>query len=524
MFKILIADDEQLEREALRLIISKSIDCISDIEEAVNGRDALAKVQASRPDIIILDINMPGINGIEAAWKIREKDAEVCIIFLTAFHQFDYAHEAIKIGVEDYIVKPSPEKRIIEVMEKVTAKLNERKKALILKENLEIRLDKATDYLSSEFIYNLATRNMTEERFRNYLTLLDMDFHSGRGLIMKMKYETYPIMINSEYQKDILKKRALRLLKDIVGQQGLRASVNRDLNNIFILISCSENHEIINSDTMMLTLCQKIIDKIQENLTIDVFLGCGSLIENSDQSLLSFTEAKQSDKKNKARLSQDILTESLPLELEMNLEQAVIAADKAKMEELFHQIEQWLQCSSEDFEKKKNEIKDLAAILRHAGSTQFPDGNCSISVEELCEADSIAELEAAFKGFLNELIEKIIYLFSRENTPAIKKACEFIKENYFREISLEDTARFCNLSTFYFSRIFKEHKNQNFINYLTEIRINEAKRLLKEENISMKEISEKIGYHDPNYFTRVFKRVENISPSDFRNNKMLKPQ
>ena len=109
MFKLLIADDEQLEREALRFIISKSIDSIIDIEEAVNGREAIAKVQASHPDIIILDINMPGINGIEAAWKIREKDKSVCIIFLTAFHQFDYAHEAIKVGVEDYIVKPSSE-------------------------------------------------------------------------------------------------------------------------------------------------------------------------------------------------------------------------------------------------------------------------------------------------------------------------------------------------------------------------------------------------------------------------------
>ncbi|MDA3812155.1 MAG: response regulator [Spirochaetaceae bacterium] len=170
MFRLLIADDEQLEREALRFIISKSIDSISDIEEAVNGRDALAKVQASKPDIIILDINMPGINGIEAAWKIREKDQSVCIIFLTAFHQFDYAHEAIKVGVEDYIVKPSSEKRIIEVMEKVTAKLKDKKTDLMKRENLEIRLDKATDYLSSEFIYNLATRNMTEEKFRNYLT------------------------------------------------------------------------------------------------------------------------------------------------------------------------------------------------------------------------------------------------------------------------------------------------------------------------------------------------------------------
>lgn len=524
MFRLLIADDEQLEREALRFIISKSIDSISDIEEAVNGRDALAKVQASKPDIIILDINMPGINGIETAWKIREKDSSVCIIFLTAFHQFDYAHEAIKVGAEDYIVKPSSEKRIIEVMDKVTTKLKEKKAELMKRENLEIRLDKATDYLSSEFIYKLATRNISEEKFRNYLTLLDMEFHCGRGLIMKINYESYPIMINSDYQKEILKKRALRLLTGMIEQQGIDTSFNMDLNNIFILIYSKGENEKIDSDQFILSICQSIIDKIKENLTIDIYLGWGSIIHGSDSAVHSFTEAKQSFNENNKNLKRTISTENLPLELEMNLEQAIIASDKVKMEELFYNVEQWLQLSSIDFEKKKSEIKDLAAILRHAGSTQFPDGNCSVNVAEIAEADSLSELENAFKCFLNELIEKIIFLFSKENIPSIKQACLFIEENYHREISLEDIARFCNLSTFYFSKIFKEHKKQNYINYLTEIRINEAKRLLKEGNLSMKEISERIGYRDPNYFTRVFKRIVHSSPTDYRNNKMLKPQ
>ena len=84
MFKLLIADDEQLERDALKYIISKSIDSIIDIEEAKNGREAISKVLVSKPDIVILDINMPGINGIEAAWKIREKNSDVIIVFLTA--------------------------------------------------------------------------------------------------------------------------------------------------------------------------------------------------------------------------------------------------------------------------------------------------------------------------------------------------------------------------------------------------------------------------------------------------------
>jgi len=517
MFKLLIADDEQLEREALRFIISKSIDSIIDIEEAVNGREAIAKVQASKPDIIILDINMPGINGIEAAWKIREKDENLSIIFLTALHQFDYAHEAIKVGAVDYIVKPSSEKRIIEVMEKVTSKLIEEKTARMERENIELRLDKATDYLSSEFIYNLATRNMKEEKFINYLTLLDLNFHMGRGFIMKLNYETYPILVNSDYQKQILKKRCLRLMTEILKQQNLLCSFNMDLNNIIILVYSSYQSEKLDSNEFIKEINSAISDKIKENLNIDVLLGTGSPFDNAESAVQSFTEAKIFNEIS-------IPSDKLPLELEMSLEQAIIACDKEKTEELYYKIDLWIETSLISFEKKKSCITDLTAILRHAASSQFPHGDYSININDISEADSISELLTAFKVFLNESLEKITYLFEGENIPAIKKACLFLQENYHKEISLEETAQFCNLSTFYFSKIFKEHKKQNFINYLTEIRINEAKRLLKETNLSMREISNDIGYHDPNYFTRVFKRVVNCSPSDYRNKKMLKQQ
>ena len=524
MLKLLIADDEQLEREALRFIISKSIDSISDIEEAVNGREAIVKAQSGNPDIIILDINMPGINGIEAAWKIREKDKSVCIIFLTAFHQFDYAHEAIKLGVEDYIVKPSSEKRIIEVMEKATSALMEKKATKQKRENLELRLDKATDYLSSEFIYNLAIRNMEEDKFRNYLTLLDMDFHKGRGMVMKLNYKSYPILTNSDYQKQILKKRCLRLIVEHLKQYDLYCSSNMDLNNILILIFSDRHNGRIESEEMMLSTIGSLTDIIKESLNIDVILGFGSLFESAADACSSFGEAKNHISKTAGRGALSAPEERLPIELEMDLEQAVLGMDRENLEEQFLKLERWVQSSPESFENKKDRIIDLSVILRHSASMQFPEGDSHINIGDLNDSASQIELLTAFKVLLNSLLEKITMLYARENVPIVKKACEYINQNYHREISLEETAEYCHLSTFYFSKIFKKHKKKNFINYLTEIRIEEAKHLLNETDLTMKEISAKIGYRDPNYFTRVFKRVVDCSPRDFRNKKVLKQQ
>lgn len=524
MFKLLIADDEKLERDSLRFIISKSIDSIGEIEEAVNGREAIMKAGIMNPDIIILDINMPGINGIEAAWKIREEYKSACIIFLTAFHQFDYAHEAIKVGADDYIVKPSSEKRIIEVLERVTSKLIGKQEKNQKQKNMERRLDRVTDYLSSEFIYLLSTRILDEEKFRNYLTLLDLNFHKGRGVVLKLNYDSYPIGTSDEYQKQILKKKSLRRIKAQLNHYDIYCSFNMDLNNTLILIYSDRYNGVLESDESLERAIQSISDNIKEELNIEVFLGFGSLFDSGEKANQSFNEAKKNLSDSMGGTSLSHWGDGFPIGLEMDLEQALLGSDEESLNDHFIKMEKWVLESQRSFEDMKTIVQELTVILRHSVSLKFPEEECRVDTENISQAPEVNELLSAFKEVLKELIDFTAKLYGRENIPVIKKACKYINENYHREISLEDTAEHCNLSTFYFSKIFKEHKKKNFINYLTEIRIEEAKRLLKETPLTMKEISGMVGYRDPNYFTRVFKRVENCSPRFFRNKIMLKQQ
>ena len=111
MYTLLIADDEGLEREALRYIIQRGNERIDRIIEAANGREAVESARSQEPDIAILDIKMPGTNGVEAARKIKEFLPSCRIIFLTAFDTFDYAREALRLGAEDFLVKPVEDDR-----------------------------------------------------------------------------------------------------------------------------------------------------------------------------------------------------------------------------------------------------------------------------------------------------------------------------------------------------------------------------------------------------------------------------
>lgn len=529
MYKILIVDDEELERNALRAIINKGIDSIIEIEEAVNGREAIVKSKSFNPDIIFLDIKMPGINGIEAARIIKETDSTISLIFLTAFNQFDYAQEAIQIGVDDFIIKPSSENRVLEVITKLITKIDNRKSDLDHKENNEIKLSRATGYLENEFIYNLSVRGITEEKFENYLSILDTDFYSARAGIVKLLFDTYPIHVDSGYQKQVLKKRCAFILKSSLKKKGIITFFNIDLSNVYFLLSLNRE-ENNNLETQYIpALISELISEIKKAINIEIIIGIGSSFTDPTKALSSFLTAKN----NLGRLPENeksLLPEQedeidlFPITLEIGMEQAILNGNRNDVMKIFQQINEWFESSILSFEEKKKNLLELVTILKHAAAYQFPNGKCLIDDNEIRESAGAVILLSSINIFLNDLLEQIHKIQEIENNPAIEKACKFIDTNYKNDITLEETASHCSLSSFYFSKLFKKRKKLTFIDYLTNRRIEEADKLLLETNLSIKEISRAVGYNNPNYFTRVFKRVHSSSPSSFRSNKMLRQQ
>jgi two-component system, response regulator YesN len=527
VYKILIVDDEQLERDALRAIINKSVDSIIEIEDAVNGREAVAKARSFNPDMIFLDIKMPGINGIEASRMIRESNPSISIIFLTAFNQFEYAHEAIQIGVDDFIIKPSSEKRVLEVVLKVINKIDSQRTALNLRENSTIRLNRATDYLENEFIYTLSVRGITEEKFNSYLSILDVKFYSARAGIVKLLFETYPLNVESDYQKQVLKKRCMYILKSALAKMDILSFFNTDISNLYFLLS-QENRESNGLKTPYISsLIEDITKEIKKNLNMKVIIGIGSIFSNPQKALSSFLHAKNDlsrlQNKEKSFLSvQENTTVQFPIHLEIGMEQAVLSGKRKEVMEVFQQICEWFEASPLNFEDKKRDLIELITILKHVAGYQLPNGICLLDDSEIRNAAEAISLLTSFNILLNDLLEQINRSHEVDNSPAIEKVCKFIDNNFNTDITLEEAASQCSLSSFYFSKLFKKSKKVTFIDYLTNCRIEEAKKLLSDTNFSIKEISQHVGYNDPNYFTRVFKRVVSNSPTIYRNNKMLK--
>ncbi len=527
MYKLLIADDEQIERDALKAILNKSIDSILDIQEAANGREAIVKSQTYLPDIVFLDIKMPGIDGIEAARAIREKSPSVSIVFLTAFNQFEYAQEAIHIGVDDFIIKPSSETRVLEVINKILTKIKNQRTEENKKRDNELKLSRVTGYMENEFVYNLAVTGITEEKFTNYLDILDMDFFSGKAGIVKILYETYPIHVDSINQKKVLMKRSAFIIKSKLEEYGFVTLFNKELSNLYFFPLIEKQSKMDPDKSNAIDLPKSLAIEIEKKLNLKVIIGIGLSFNNPVKSLKSFAQAKAMlgniTNKN-LNLDKNSSEGIFPLNLEIDMEQAILNGNTENTTNTLQEIREWFENSDLEFETKKRSILELVTVLKHAAAYQLPNGKCIVDENDMKDAPGSIALLSGLNIFLNELLEQIASAKEIENSPAIEAACLYIDTNYLKDITLEETASHCRLSSFYFSKLFKKEKGITFIDYLTGKRISRAKKLLETSNLSIKEISACTGYSDPNYFTKVFKKVESVSPSTYRNNKVLKQQ
>jgi len=527
MYKLLIADDEQIEIDALKAIVNKGIDSILDIQEAVNGREAIVKSQTYQPDIVFLDIKMPGINGIEAARSIRENSPSVSIVFLTAFNQFEYAQEAIQIGVDDFIIKPSSETRVLEVINKILTKIKNQRNEENKKRDNELKLSRVTDYMENELIYNLAVTGITEEKFTNYLAILDMRFSSGRAGIVKILYETYPIHVDSINQKKVLMKRSAFIIKSKLEEYGFVTLFNKELSNLYFFPIMEKQSNLGSEKKDSAELSQLLALEIEKTLNLKVIIGIGSSFNDPVKSLKSFAQAKailgNITNKN-INLNNNSSEGVFPLNLEIDMEQAILNGNRENTINTLQKIREWFDNTNSEFEIKKKAVLELVTVLKHAAAYQLPNGKCIVDEIDMKDSLNSITLLSGLNIFLNELLEQIDSAKKIENSPAIEAACLYIDTNYLKDITLEETASHCRLSSFYFSKLFKKEKGITFIDYLTGKRISKAKKLLVTSNLSIKEICANTGYSDPNYFTKVFKKVESISPSNYRSNKILKQQ
>lgn len=541
MYKLLIVDDEFIERDALKFIINKHCPQIDDIEQASNGKEAIIKSSTFLPDIIFMDIKMPGINGIEAAKKIKQFHPGCKIVFLTAFDYFDYAQEAVKIGVEDFIIKPATNEQVVEMVNKLTTALGAERIRQTKRQEVENKLEKITQYLKNELVSSLVSGEIEDSQILEYFSVLDVRFNEGFSAVVNINY-SFTFSQNNHSEKDIsslrknmIKKRCMEKLQFELQRHNLYSLISCMGNHIFLLLICHKDYKIPNMKEWSVKIFEKIWKVIYEQLGIFINIGIGHQFDNVHDITLSFSQAKIACKHGINAyqeiihfddIEQDRILLAYPAEKEKQLCEKIIRCDENGALVLVDEILDWMIQSFHSIKDIRRKIYELIVILTRTVSREvnLKENTSANYLEELQAVHTIGEIRTYVKHQLEKIIREVNAVKLDRTGSLIEKVCEYIKQNYMKEITLDEMAAMTGFSSYYFSKIFKQYQNINFIDYLTSVRIEKAKEFLKDPTANIKEISNMVGYSDPNYFTRVFKRTEGITPTEYRDKKVLSEQ
>lgn len=531
MYKIMLADDEGIVIDSLKFIIEKEFGNACQVEYAKTGRSVIELAETFRPDIAVMDIQMPGINGIEAMREIRENNSSVVFIVMSAYDKFDYAKEAIRLGVMEYITKPMEKTRIVAAlraaMDQIDKERRRRRNDLMIREKLET----VVPILESGLVYNVLLQEHFTEDVDNYKSLLEISQdHAYMLAVVCGDDQEGNHMTNAVGSSVRLQRYAGELREEL--KSGFPGCIVGSVmsNKVAVIVPCEENEIAYNERILLIEKSRELVRNLRKKTDISFRIGIGSLKE-----LREVRESYQEGLDALIRTTGSVAhADDLPIRCEYEADYPVhlekrlfeqvqggeISQSRATAGEFF----QWMAESEAhglmDIRLKILEFVMWAEHLAYeSGGMTYRFTSRRDYLPAVMNTDDDECLKSWFVEKIGEASGNVLRKSAEKSVSLVDSAKEYINGNYSRDISLDDVSRIVNISPYYFSKIFKEETGEGFVEYLTRIRINRAKELLATTEYSMKEICALVGYADPNYFSRTFKKNVGVTPTEYKDGK-----
>jgi two-component system response regulator YesN len=527
--KILICDDEGIVQESLKFIIEKHYDTNSEIRHAKTGRTAIEVARDFRPDLIFMDIQMPGINGIEAMTEIRKEDKNVLFIVLTAYDKFEYAKKAIDIGVLEYLTKPISKDKVLEVIRLAAKKIGANKTRISNELEIKEKLESVVPVIENGFIYNIILQEGQESP--GYSRLLDIEATHGYMVVIECGDELHNGKLANTVGAGVRLQRHMMIFREII-KENFEAIVGTLMGNKVLVcvptdVTSSEVGNEYDNRVKIIEAMRQMLRKLEQQLDIKFKIGIGS-IHTFEKIALSYQEAKTAVSQGVSKVTHimdlaisEPCETSYPIDVETEMFAAIKQGNEEKTLEKAQIFLTWLANENSELTnamrlKILEHVMNAETVAAYAGAYFYHFNDRNDYLETILSFNTHEELAAWFVAKITVVCEKVKKKQSEKGDGIIENAKAFIDENFAKDISLNDISREVNISPYYFSKIFKETEGTTYIDYVTKLRIDYAKDKLKNSDCSIKEICKEAGYKDPNYFSRIFKKWVGVTPSEYK--------
>jgi two-component system, response regulator YesN len=517
-YKVFFVEDEIVTREGIRDNVDWKANGFEYCGEASDGEMALPLLQSCLPDVLITDIKMPFMDGLQLSKIVGERMPGMKIIILSGHDEFEYAQKAIELGVTEYLLKPVTVKNIHHALQKISAQLDRERKEQKNLEKLQKQVEENRDTLKERLLLKLVVGAILPTEAIEQGQILGMDLIARCYLVVILKAELNDRSEQFDYDE-------YQQVREIVASRVQNNPdvflLNKDWEEQVLVMKGGTTDYLEEERDTLLEDIKQDVKKTRYHLTI----GTGASKKRMADIYHSFVEALATiqNETNSNKPVVDPAVEKLEL---LKIDKAAVdnylrSGMKEKIDEFYNGYIQPLgDITSRSYLISNYIIVDV--IIAAAKYIKEWGGDIDKVLPEL---NSIETILANIKSNLKEQVCKILInalAFRDDHTQPkhaglIQQAKNYIDQHYMEaDLSLIDITRLTNLSPSHFSTVFSQETNQTFRDYLAATRIQKAKELLRTTNLKSSEISYRVGYNDPHYFSFVFKKNTGFSPSEFR--------
>lgn len=501
MYKVMLVDDEKLITEGLKNLIDWEKLNLEVVATANNGEEALRKLKEEKVHIVITDINMPVMTGLDLIKEVKGKDNKTNFIILSGYDEFSYAKKAIEYGVDSYILKPIDEEELEKTLIKLLARIEKSKKEKkdVLYKNTKL-LQFINGKINKEEILKIEDELNIPLRGKSYTV---------SSIILNKKNEDGKYINIDEIIEEYSGKN-YELLHKFDGQTILINSWDLDVKNEDVL-----------------KYFNFIKDKLIEKIEGDVFIAVGDVTKDIDllkNSLNSSNKLKKyilTEGTNICLTSEDVTNIK---DYKTNFSKEIERLNKIIIEKDGSGAKMFLEGLIDDIALTPKNIYDLSirvVMLIDKISDEFKvdkkyvKDSLSSNIVELCSESTRDSIKAFLVSEIEELIS-VMYSTTKRYSPVVSQIVSNIEERYSEELSLKTLAYQYNINSSYLGRIFTKEVGMSFSDYLNKVKNTKAKELILETNMKINDIAKAIGYTDTSYFYRKFKKYYGICPSTLR--------
>ena len=488
MYRILIADDEGIMLESLKNIISSNYGNECEIHTAKTGRVVVEEAEKYPPDICFMDIQMPGLSGIQAIREIQKFNSSAVFVIITAYDKFNYAKEAVNLGVQEFLTKPVNKKVILETCAKMMTKVDQirqkRSDDLLIREKLET----VVPMIESGYINNILLQDDFVTYQDNYTQLLDIRQKYGYMMVIEFGDSMENGVLSNAVGASVKANKFYSTFREIA-QGFFECLVGPIMGNRIVLLVPYENAKEDYEDRVaIVTRARNMVHKFENR--IDSMFRCGiGRVKELGSVKESFKEAVVALRES---ISHVVHIEDVPAaqkydgeyprDLEIRYQKRILEKDAAGAMNCAEGFFEWMH-SQQAVTREDIEIKILEMVMNaerrafFAGTLKYNVNSRRSYIRELQSCTDIRKSEEVGfwirreKSVRNWRIPK-----EKEAGSIIDRAKEYINRNFRRDISLDDVSREVDISPYYFSKLFKQETGKNFIEYLTEIRLKKCQR------------------------------------------------